>query len=497
MPRTRPRRRSRPGAPPRPDYRRARNGGPTHHLGDPGDDPTPPTNQPTDSTANAGIPPWERPHWGGNWGNTPSSQRGYPFRSSTPRAAGHGSQRVGNKLGKYNFKQRSRSGHRPRHPGPQPQQGPGWGIIAERDAAGDTPPNTDTNTDTKQATAAHAEHQQRSRESPHERWQREHHERAQQATAPQQHTPSPTATATPDTQGDTQATQPSPTDETQPDNTWRGPPHFTGTLPPDIDIPTSSGGTEWLPLNNGCWEVVVKPTSIPEDATSSAGLPPLRTVNVGQAGPLARAPIFSRGTRGRLAPLDTPNSWLFTITQAPALDDLEPHSLFIVEGDTFRLELKPQGWLMTVETQAPSTARAIRQAQEHKAKPKAPPAKPKAPPPPSRLLPLRRSNSRNRHSQEEVTHRGALPTSPAPPSQPSKSALPNQTPPGGTLGPNKIQQPRQPTNSATESPHTNDEPTLQAQPDLHQTRSTTRATPTARRPTPPGKPAATTKHSNL
>ena len=349
--------------------------------GDPGDDPTPPTDQPTGSTANAGIPPWERPHWRGNWGNTPSSQRGYPFRSSTPRAAGHGSQRVGNKLGKYNFKQRSRSGHRPRHPGPQPQQGPGWGIIAERDVAGDTPPNTDTNTDTKQATAAHAEHQQRSRESPYERWQREHHERAQQATTQQQHTPPPTATAAPDTQGDTPATQPSPADETQTDDTWRGPPHFTGTLPPDITIPTSSGGTDWLPLNNGCWEVVVKPTSIPEDATSSAGLPPLRTVNVGQAGPLATAPIFSRGTRGRLAPLDTPDSWLFTITQAPALDDLEPHSLFIVEGDTFRLELKPQGWLMTVETQAPSTARTIRQAQEHKAKPKAPPAKPKAPPP--------------------------------------------------------------------------------------------------------------------
>ena len=359
-------------------------------TGDHNDDPTPPTNQPADATTNAGTPPWERPHWGRSWGNTPSSQRGYPFRSSTPRAAGHGSQRVGNKLGKYNFKQRSRSGHRPRHPGPQPQRGPGWGIIVERDTAGDTPASTNTATDTKQATAAHSEHQQRSRESPYERWQREHHERAQQdttqpqaqqgTTQPQQQ-PSPTATAAPNTQGDTQATKPSSQAETQSDDTWSGPPHFHGTLPPDIDIPTSSGGTNWLPLNNGCWEVVVKPTSVPADTTSSAGLPPLRTVNVGQAGPLATAPIFSGGIRGRLAPLDTPNSWLFTITEAPALDDLEPHSLFVVEGDSFRLELKPQGWLMTVETQAPSTARTIRQAQEHKAKPKAPPAKPKGPPP--------------------------------------------------------------------------------------------------------------------
>ena len=260
----------------------------------------PPSSQPTSSTANAGIPPWERPSWGGKWGSTPSSSRGYPFRSSTPRTAGHGSQRVGNKLGKYNFKQRSRSGHRPRRPGPQPQQGPGWGIIAERDAAGDTPPNTDTGTGSKQDTAAHTEHQQRSRESPYERWQKEHQERAQQ-----QHKPQSTATTDPDTQGDTQATQPSPIEETHSNDTSRGPPHFTGTLPPDIDIPTNSGGTDWIPLPNGCWEVVVKPTSIQEDPTSSAGLPPLRTVNVGQSGP-SLPPLSSAAEPGAAKHPSTP-----------------------------------------------------------------------------------------------------------------------------------------------------------------------------------------------
>ena len=37
-----------------------------------------------------------RPDWGRQWGDTPSSQRGYPFRGTPTRAAGHGRQRVDN-----------------------------------------------------------------------------------------------------------------------------------------------------------------------------------------------------------------------------------------------------------------------------------------------------------------------------------------------------------------------------------------------------------------
>ena len=90
------------------------------------------------------------------------------------------------------------------------------------------------------------------------------------------------------------------------------------------------------------------------------GLPVLYVPYLGQAGPLERAPPFTRGTVGRIAPMPQGNAWLLIITSTPHLDEYEPNTMLTVEGDKFMIEASDKGWRLRVEHLAPSTARAGR-----------------------------------------------------------------------------------------------------------------------------------------
>ncbi|CAE7191823.1 unnamed protein product, partial [Symbiodinium necroappetens] len=127
-------------------------------------------------------------------------------------------------------------------------------------------------------------------------------------------------------------------------------------VPPDIHFSTLGGGVTFIQLTQGCWEIQVGGQSSP---SWSAGLPPLTTVELGQFGPLERAPPFTAGTIGRLAPMKRDDKWLLTILNVPDLDDFEPHTMLLVEGDQFILT--PRGWGLRVHRLAPSPARANRQ----------------------------------------------------------------------------------------------------------------------------------------
>ncbi|OLP96103.1 Retrovirus-related Pol polyprotein from type-1 retrotransposable element R2 [Symbiodinium microadriaticum] len=117
-------------------------------------------------------------------------------------------------------------------------------------------------------------------------------------------------------------------------------------LPPDFSLPTASGApTEFTTLTHGCWEVRVRPAQQPSDRSGNVmgggnqrGLPVLYVPYLGQAGPLERAPPFTRGTVGRIAPMPQGNAWLLIITSTPHLDEYEPNTMLTVEGDKFMIE---------------------------------------------------------------------------------------------------------------------------------------------------------------
>ena len=403
--------------------------------------PTTPGPPPTDSTPSEttkpadSTPPQQDPSQ--QWGRYNRSRDQPGATTSTRRteaSAGHGSQRVQNKAGKYVYKQHNKRGNYQRRPPPQQQGGPGWGLLyrpqnpsssnpmpsggsnplaqpgskaanaaredwskllnkhleprstatgqassssappqspptqedqtSDRDhkpsgssqtAGTPTGPTQDTEpvrpaqqssasssleaTDTKQASEARAQHKQRSRESPYERWQRE----AKEAAAASQ---SRAAAAEEQAQAEWAASQTGT---------------YQGDMPPDIHLPTIEGQVTFTQLTQGCWEIQIEGQRHRRPTT---GLPSLKTVKLGQFGPLERAPPFTAGMIGRLAPMEEANVWLLTIVNLPDLDDFEPDTMLLVEGDQFMCELTPRGWGLRVHRLAPSTARDSRQHAE-------------------------------------------------------------------------------------------------------------------------------------
>ena len=223
----------------------------------------------------------------------------------------------------------------------------------EEPAQQNSAPSSLEATDTKQATVAQAQYKQRSRESPYERWQRE----AKEAAAASQ---SRAAAKEREAQAEWAASQAGT---------------YQGDLPPDIHLPTIGGQVTFTQLTQGCWEIQIEGQRHRRPTT---GLPPLKTVKLGQFGPLERAPPFTTGMIGRLAPMAEPNTWLLTVVNLPDLDDFEPNTMLLVEGDQFMCELTPRGWGLRVHRLAPSAARDSRQPAET-AKPE-PSAEPSADP---------------------------------------------------------------------------------------------------------------------
>ncbi|CAE6934771.1 unnamed protein product [Symbiodinium sp. CCMP2592] len=146
--------------------------------------------------------------------------------------------------------------------------------------------------------------------------------------------------------------KPTAEEQWQYDNAPQGPAHEELEIP--SSIPHAEGTTvTYLPLSHGCFEVEITATHyIPTAQTASAGLPPLHIAHPGQSGPVLTAPPFTVGLAGRLAPMGPPDVWLFMVTSTPPLDDFWPASLLVADGDTFIIELTPNGWRMTIDKQA-------------------------------------------------------------------------------------------------------------------------------------------------
>ncbi|CAE7307825.1 unnamed protein product [Symbiodinium sp. CCMP2592] len=142
------------------------------------------------------------------------------------------------------------------------------------------------------------------------------------------------------------------------------PPHDELEIPPSL--PHAEGTTvTYLSLSHGCFDVEVTAQHyIPTPLTASAGLPPLHVTHVGQSGPVATAPPLTVGLRGRLAPLGPPDSWVLMITYTPPLDEFWPHSMLVAEGDSFLVQLTPDGWQLTIDKQVPSAARETRRGEK-------------------------------------------------------------------------------------------------------------------------------------
>ena len=390
--------------------------------------------------------PWERdPNWGTRRIPPSSSRR-------TEATAGHGSQRIRNKAGKYVYKQHNKHGNRQWRPPPQSQGGPGWGILYRPQTSdnnttqsssssshnwgqpsdsstgsqswGDHPPQTQPQTPqpgtkadtyarerfadllnrhtlprdtipsrmqqeagTTDTAQAEARHEPRQHNTPAGRPSTSHSQHPQPHQPRSNQQPPPSSRPTTNTAPERKATHTAQAEwaATQPD--FETPPD----LPPDFSLPTASAApTEFTTLTHGCWEVRVRPAQQPSSSSGDAtrggnqrGLPVLYVPYLGQAGPLDRAPPFTRGTIGRIAPMPQGNAWLLIITSTPNLDDYEHNAMLTVEGDKFMIEASDKGWRQRVEHLAPSAARAGRSpTRPPKAVPKpadeAPETQPKA-----------------------------------------------------------------------------------------------------------------------
>ena len=332
-----------------------------------GDEPTSATRQPADK------PLWGKSEWGTGRNAPTSSTR----RSES--SAGHGSQRVQNKAGKYTYKQHNKRGLRQKRPPPQKQGGPGWGILykpqlpTEAASSGEATSSSDSGQATptpgsKAATYAHEQAKARFAELLNKHLEPRHSratdQQAQQpatATNPQ-HGPEQPAHHTQANSNTAQSQDTAAAAQAEWASTQPG--HFEGELPPPIFFSTATGSSqEYRPLTHGCWELRIEASSNPAaaTATAAAGLPPLRTVRVGQRGPLETAPPFPSGMIGRVAPMPQPGQWLLIVTYVPDLDTCEPNSLLVAEGDQFIAHQTDKGWILSVERLAASTARNQRQ----------------------------------------------------------------------------------------------------------------------------------------
>ena len=311
----------------------------------------------------------------------------------TESNAGHGSQRVQNKAGKYTYKQHNKRGSYQQRPPPQQQGGPGWGLLYRPQLPRNTSITTPANSNPllcRGSKAANEAREQRSkllnkhlepRDRPAVQPSRDATQEAADSAPPStgtarhdpQHHVEFSTTAATETQEsstgagnqqDTTATATNSTaaasSETQAQAEWASSQDdfYQQEVPPDIHFSTLGGGVTFIQLTQGCWEIQVGGQPSP---SWSAGLPPLTTVELGQFGPLERAPPFTAGTIGRLAPMEGDDKWLLTILNIPDLDDFEPHTMLLVEGDQFMCELTPRGWGLRVHRLAPSPARASRQ----------------------------------------------------------------------------------------------------------------------------------------
>ena len=301
------------------------------------------------------TPPWETPGWGGipsHSRHTHSATRlGGQTSTQQTATAGHGSQRVANKRGKYEYKQLRKMGRQVPRPRPQPQHGPGWGyqFQAERNDQGrkggaDDAPTTSSETSYTSDSSDgdhgwydnHAPHfQSHTSTDPHisntgdkasnkakDDWKtllnkhllpRNHPAtdapvQPDQSAAEQTGNADPGPTDAPDSvptvteaqrpdteaEGDTQPEE-HPVEE-QDDFTW----------PPDI--PTTADSTYSIyRLNNDCWEIAIefRPDFVPDfGGTHADGQTnyELHVIIAGDRGPLDRAPKFGAGTRLRLCP---------------------------------------------------------------------------------------------------------------------------------------------------------------------------------------------------
>ena len=273
-------------------------------------------------------------------------------------------------------------------PPPQGQGGPGWGILykpqipTEATSSGGATSSSDPGhatpaPGTKASTYAHEQARAKFAGLLNKHLEPRHPRTATQQTQPPPATTPPRQTPQHRPQHNNQAdTAPalSQTTAEAAQAEWAStqPGHFEGELPPPIFFSTATGSSqEYRPLTHGCWELRIGGEANPEPTatTAAAGLPPLRTVRVGQSGPLESAPPFPSGMIGRVAPMPQPGQWLLIVTYVPELDTCEPHSLLVAEGDQFMAQQTDRGWRLAVEKLAHSTAREQHQNQAATAPP--------------------------------------------------------------------------------------------------------------------------------
>ena len=283
----------------------------------------------------------------------------------TEADAGHGSQRVANKNGKWEWKQWNRK-HGGQRPDPQQQEGPGWGFLYQQRnyPAGAAPP-FNTNAIPTGDKAANFERDRalfrdllNNADRP---WQPQD-TTTPGRTAPQQHThqqdnvEQTTATA---------ADQPTPTTEPKPQPSRASadvptahanqhpPAHDNQEPDPDRPPPVPHSHeceVTYYDLTHGCHSIHVtlldSATSRSSSSHSRGKLPHI--IITGDTGLLATAPPFPEGTTRTFAPMAT-NMWLLVLTYVPDPPSHTPGALLLAEGDKLLFEYTRQGWIIRME----------------------------------------------------------------------------------------------------------------------------------------------------
>ena len=318
-------------------------------------------------------PPWEQPGWGGHpaRGGTTSSRR-------TEANAGHGSQRVQNKAGKYTYKQHNKWGNPQQRP-PQLQDGPGWGILFQPRPR---PPTTGSATPSQQPagdTGTDPPHQQPAqpmgdkayneakakfaailnlhllpRDSrqppaptdgdnnpPSDPTAASSHQHPGGTTS-MQHAADPDATPHPSTPAasrdicadtpDNDIAETFSAEERAMQAEWAASQDGCFAMEDD-DIPphvplSANSHADMTQLAHGCWQVSVE-ADTGVYIQRVAGLP--RAVLLNDAGPVLTAPPLPIGTVAVFSPL-TADYWLLTVEQVPLISRYEGGAMLLAPG---------------------------------------------------------------------------------------------------------------------------------------------------------------------
>ena len=348
--------------------------------------PTQPPPQPLTAGDNPDIlsapPPWEQAGWGGNRQGGTSTRR-------TEANAGHGSQRVQNKAGKYTYKQHNKWGNPQRRPPPQQQQGPGWGVLytpqprqptmgrptpSQPQAGGpsnsDTPPTGDK---------AHNEAKEKFKRLLNL------HLLPRDSPPPDSTKPTPIASeegdGTPDPTAASSGQTPVATDVCTEDptpNTGDTHVHTEAELaelaiqaewaagqdsclqmdeediPPEVPLSANShADVTQLPL--GCWRVRIL-ADHGVFVQRVAGKP--RTVLLHDGGPVLTAPPLPIGLVGVLAPM-TSAHWMLKVEEVPLLSRYEGGAMLLAEGDILIFENTCDGWIVRVDKLSPDCGETV------------------------------------------------------------------------------------------------------------------------------------------